>query len=237
MKSVAIVLAAGSGKRMGGPVKKQFLDLCGKPLIFYPLETFEKSFIDEIIMVIQPEDEEYIREEIVKKYGLSKVSKFVYGGDERYNSVLNGLNAIDTCDYVFIHDGARALIDTGSLERGLASVKETGACVIGMPSKDTVKIADENGIVKMTPDRSSVWNVQTPQIFKFDLIKEAYNNVISHEKEYKDKGINITDDAMVLELYSDHPIKLVEGSYRNFKVTTPEDTDLAKRIIESGMNA
>ena len=233
IKTTAIILAAGSGTRMGGPVKKQFMLLNDRPLLYYPLKVFEESFIDEIIIVASPEDKDFINREIVSKYGFKKVTNIVPGGEQRYDSVLCGLNAIDRCDYVFIHDGARPMIDSKTLERGLDAVTKHDACVIGVPSKDTVKIADEQNRVVSTPRRDLVWNIQTPQIFRFSLIKEAYNDVVGRAGEYKAQGISITDDAMVLELYNDHDIRLVEGSYRNIKVTTPEDVILAETFLKA----
>lgn len=253
MKTVAIVLAAGSGKRMGGDVKKQFLLLRGKPVLFYSLKVFQESFIDEIVLVTAESDIEYVRENIVDRFGLSKVKAIVPGGSERYHSVFNGLQAVERLEsleadarmaegeeevaeatYIFIHDGARPLIDSEILERAMEEVKNCGACVVGMPSKDTVKVADTNRLVQSTPNRSLVWNIQTPQVFEFELIKDAYADVVSREEELKARGVNITDDAMVLEEYSghpNHPIKLVEGSYRNIKVTTPEDLILAEALM------
>ena len=231
IKTSAILLAAGSGKRMGGSVKKQFMLLKDKPLLYYPMKVFEESFIDEIVVVCSPDDEDFIRDEIISKYGFKKISKLVPGGKERYDSVLCGLNAIEDCDYVFIHDGARPMIDIETLKRGSEAVQKYDACVIGVPSKDTVKIADEDNRVVSTPQRSLVWNIQTPQIFRFSLIKEAYTDVVGRAGEYSEQGISITDDAMVLELFNGHEIRLVEGSYRNIKVTTPEDIILAEAFL------
>ena len=231
IKTSAILLAAGSGKRMGGSVKKQFMLLKDKPLLYYPMKVFEESFIDEIVVVCSPDDEDFIRNEIISRYGFKKISKLVPGGKERYDSVLCGLNAIEDCDYVFIHDGARPMIDIETLKRGFDVVQKYDACVIGVPSKDTVKIADEDNRVVNTPRRSLVWNIQTPQIFRFSLIKEAYTDVVGRAEEYSKQGISITDDAMVLELFNDHEIRLVEGSYKNIKVTTPEDIILAEAFL------
>lgn len=231
MKTVAIVLAAGSGKRMGGNIKKQYMLLCEKPILYYSLKAFQDSFIDEIILVTSKDDIEFVKNDIIVRFGFSKVTNIVEGGKERYNSVLNGLNAIEDADYVFIHDGARPLVDNDILKRGFEAVKKYDACVVGMPSKDTVKIATEDGFVKSTPNRNLVWNIQTPQIFNFHMIKEAYIMVVSKEDELKSKGINITDDAMVLEQFNQHPIRLVEGAYSNIKVTTPEDLPLAKMFL------
>lgn len=236
MKTVAVILAAGNGKRMGTAVKKQFLLLLGKPILFYSLKAFEESIVDEIVLVATKEDMPFIKKEIVDKYGFAKVKYLVEGGRERYNSVMCGINAIVEASYIFIHDGARPMIDKDIIDRAFDAVRECKACVVGMPSKDTVKIANENGEVASTPDRSRVWNVQTPQVFEFSLIKEAYEAVLSKEEEYKKNGINITDDAMILETYSGHPVRLVEGSYENIKVTTPDDLVLAECFLKMRKN-
>lgn len=231
MKTTGIILAGGSGRRMGTDVKKQYILLKDKPVLYYSLKAFSDSFIDEIIIVAGEEDIEYVKSKIVAKYGFTKVTKVISGGKERYHSVLNGINAADKCDYIFIHDGARPMVTTQILERGLEAVKEYDACVIGMPSKDTVKIADEDGMVASTPNRNLVWNIQTPQIFRYELIKEAYNDVVGREEELKAKGVVITDDAMILEEYSGHPVKLVEGSYENIKITTMSDIDFVMNLL------
>ena len=159
------------------------------------------------------------------KYGFTKVSHVTAGGKERYDSVYEGLLACSDCGYVFIHDGARPFITEEILERGLRNARKTGACVVGMPSKDTVKLADEQGVVKETPDRSSVWTIQTPQIFSYELIREAHESI-----RRKDMS-GITDDAMVVETMCAHPVKLVQGSYENMKLTTPEDLKVAEAFL------
>lgn len=231
MKTTGIILAGGSGKRMGSKTKKQYMLLKDKPVLFYSLRAFTDSFINEIVIVAGEDDIDYVKKEIVQKYNFSKVTRIVPGGKERYHSVLNGINASSECDYIFIHDGARPMVTEDILYRGLEAVIKYDACVIGVPSKDTVKIADENGMVAATPNRNLVWNIQTPQIFKYDLIKEAYNDIVGREKELRQKGIVITDDAMVLEEYSHHPIKLVEGSYENIKITTMSDIDYVLNLL------
>lgn len=237
MKSIAIVLAAGSGKRMQSATKKQFMLVHEKPVLYYSLKAFEDSFVDNVIIVASKDDEAYIREDIINKYKFTKVISIVEGGPERYHSVLFGLRETErifaTDDaYVFVHDGARPMIDQDILGRALEAVKEFDACVVGMPSKDTVKIANENGMVVSTPKRDLVWTIQTPQVFRFNLIKEAYEDVISREEELKAQGISVTDDAMVLEISSNHPIKLVEGSYQNIKVTTPDDLPVLEDFLK-----
>ena len=167
----------------------------------------------------------YCKEEIVQKYGFTKVSAVIPGGKERYDSVYEGLRACKDTEYVLIHDGARPFIDHRIIERGLMAAAQTGASVTGMPSKDTVKIADEDGNVSETPDRSSVWIVQTPQIFQYPLIYGAYTSI--RQKEMT----GITDDAMVAEHETGVKIRFSEGSYRNIKITTPEDLEIAKVFL------
>ena len=230
-KTVAVVLAAGQGKRMHSNVQKQYLLLQDKPVIFYALKTFQDSFIDEIILVTGKGEEAYCQKEIVEKYHFSKVKKIVAGGRERYHSVASGLNAIEGEGYVFIHDGARPFVTQEILLRAYDAVKEYRACVVGMPVKDTIKIVDENKFAKMTPNRETIWQIQTPQVFDIKLAKEAYGRLIEEEDELKEKGIRITDDAMVVETLLQHPVKLVEGSYENIKITTPEDLNIARYLI------
>ena len=201
-KTTAIVLAAGQGKRMHSKIQKQFLEIQGHPVLYYSLKCFQESpLIHDIIIVTA-------------------------GGKERYDSVYKGLLACEECKYVFIHDGARPFITEEILERGMFGVQETGACVVGMPSKDTVKVADEADFVSETPDRKRVWTVQTPQIFSYDLIKKA------HEGIRKKDMTAITDDAMVVEQESGVQVRLVEGSYQNIKITTPEDLDVAEVFLK-----
>lgn len=233
MKTIAIVLAAGKGKRMNSDVKKQYLLLDGKPILYYSLKTFEDSFIDEIIIVSGPDDKEYVRQEIVKKYGFKKVSLIVTGGRERYHSVLNGLMASTTCDYVFIHDGARPFITKSILNRALESVKANRAVAVGMPVKDTIKIVDKSKKVVDTPNRNGVWLTQTPQCFTYQDITCAYEDLLASETTLTNKGIKITDDAMVYETFGAGDVTLVEGSYENIKITTPDDLITAEAILNN----
>ena len=233
MKTIAIVLAAGSGKRMNSSTKKQYLLLDGKPIIYYSLKAFEESFIDEIIIVTGPDDREYCMSEIVNKYGFSKVSLVVVGGQERYHSVMNGLLAAGNCDYVFIHDGARPFITQDVLNRTLEKVKQTGAAVVGMPVKDTIKIVDNAKKVIDTPNRNGVWLTQTPQCFEYQSITNAYEDLIASETSLTGRGIKITDDAMVLETFGSKTVHLVEGSYENIKITTPDDLIHAEAILKN----
>lgn len=232
VRTAAVVLAAGSGKRMKSSTKKQYMLLGGRPIIYYSLKTFQESFIDEIVLVVSPGDVDYCQKEIAEKYGFNKVRCIVEGGSERYHSVAIGLNSISSCDYVFIHDGARPMVTEEILDRALACVKQHKACVVGMPVKDTIKIADEGGNIVSTPNRNLVWMVQTPQVFDYVLIKEAYDKLIIKEQQLKASGIVVTDDAMVVETLTGHTVKLTEGSYENIKITTPEDIQIAENFLQ-----
>lgn len=235
MKSVAIVLAAGSGSRMNNDIPKQYMELRGKPLIYYSLQTFEDSSVDEIILVVGKDEIDYNRKHIVEKYKFSKVKEVVAGGSERYFSVYNGLKTIKEADYVLLHDGARPFVSLDLVEAILKDVRQYKACVLGVPSKDTVKIVNDSNLVTNTPDRKYAWIVQTPQAFSYFLIKKAYEAVIMELSSLgeNDTKPNITDDAMVVEHYTNHPIKLIEGSYANIKITTPEDIIVGDALIKS----
>lgn len=226
-KCTAIVLAAGQGRRMGTKVQKQYLEIQGKPVLYYALKAFQDSeLIDEIILVVGENQEEYCQKEIIEKYSLNKVNQIVQGGSERYYSVWNGLQAMGNDGYVFIHDGARPFINGDIIKRAYESVVENKACVVGMPVKDTIKIADEQGYAKETPNRSYVWAVQTPQVFETQLIKKAYSELMGSS------DISVTDDAMVAERMLGVKVKLVQGSYENIKITTPEDILIANEFVK-----
>ena len=225
-RCTAIVLAAGQGKRMHSKIQKQFLEIGGKPILYYSMECFQKSpLIQDIILVTGEDMISYCQSEIVEKYGFTKVCKVTAGGKERYDSVYAGLLCCQDTDYVYIHDGARPFVTEEMIQRGYEAVKRTNACVMGMPSKDTVKLADPSGYIKETPDRKIIWNIQTPQIFSYDLIRGAYESI-----RKKDMS-NVTDDAMVVEQETGTKILLVEGSYQNIKITTPEDLAVAEAFL------
>ena len=225
-KYAAIVLAAGSGKRMNSQVHKQYLIIQDRPVLYYSLKEFEDSAVDEIVLVVGKGEEEFCRREIVDKYGISKVKAIVEGGKERYHSVFEGLKQTSDADYVLIHDGARPFVNQDIIRRCMQEVQKYQACVVGMPVKDTIKIADEEGYAKQTPDRKNVWMIQTPQTFSYALIYEAYEEML------KTEDTAITDDAMVLERTKGKKSKLIEGSYRNIKITTPEDLLIANVYLQ-----
>lgn len=229
-KITAIVLAAGSGSRMKSKTKKQFMEIKGKPVIWYSLFEFEKSRVDEIILVTGKEDIDYCKKEIVEKYNLKKIKNVVAGGSERYESVYNGLKEV-TGNIVLIHDGARPLINNEIIERSIEGTIKSDACVVGVPVKDTIKRANKEGYIIDTPNRSELWITQTPQSFKTDLVKMAYKK-IKEELEKGNTTLNITDDAMVVEEFTTNQVRFVQGDYKNIKVTTPEDIDIAELFIE-----
>ena len=240
----AIVLAGGKGTRMNSEIPKQFLVVGGKPLISYSLDVFEKSpFIDAIIIVTSQDYTGYMKA-LVKENGYKKIAGIALGGKERYDSVHSGLELIQTLmssgagqlsrdeewlsgeDYIFIHDGARPCVTAQIIYNCMQDVMEYKACVAAVPVKDTIKVADKAGMSVNTPDRSTLWQIQTPQVFEAGLIKEAY------ERLYNDTTAgNITDDAMVVEQESGVKVCLVEGSYHNIKITTPEDLLVAESFL------
>lgn len=229
----AVVLSAGKGKRMNSEVPKQYMMLEGQPVLCYSLQAFGQSRIEEIVLVSGREDLEYCRREIVEKYNLTKVSSVVSGGKERYHSVYCGLCELakltNPPDYVMIHDGARPFVDQAMIERCAAAVEQSQACVAGMPVKDTIKIADEQQFAVETPRRSLVWQIQTPQVFSFSLIYQAYRKLL--EMEQAGNLVSVTDDAMVVETVMKKQVRLIEGSYKNIKITTPEDLEIARVFL------
>jgi len=217
MKTVAIITAAGQGKRMGRP--KQFIKIAGRPMLWWTLSVFQKTkAIDEIILVINAEEKNQ-----TKGFKFSKIKKVVAGGGERQDSVNNGLKALpENTEIVVIHDGARPLVTAGMIEAAIHQAKKHGAAVVGVPVKDTIKLVNPKpGTVIRTLSRDRVWAAQTPQVFKRGLIMRAY------QKYGKQK---VTDDAMLVEKMG-KPVKMLMGSYLNLKITTPDDLLLAEALL------
>ena len=259
----AILLAAGRGTRMGSGIRKQFMELAGRPVLSWSLNVLALSpIVTEIVLVIPAggganksaeEEQEHIRRLFIDplpEAAAAKVRALVPGGAERYNSVYNGLEAIQwPCDYVFIHDGARPLITEEMLEKLFRAVQEYKAVVAASPSKDTVKITDDSGFVQSTPDRSRVWNIQTPQCFEYELVKSSYEKIIGAASDtapaaafadFAGAGhqnsqtpLKITDDAMVVEYASDTKVRPVDTGYQNIKITTPEDLLVAEVFLRN----
>lgn len=227
MKSTAIILAAGSGKRFSSDKKKQFVELYDKPLLYYSLKAFSESKLDEIIVVTSKDDIDFVKEDIVKKYGFTKVTSIVEGGAERYDSVYNGLKVCG--GYIcLIHDSARAMISVELINRCIEETFKYRAVVPAVTPKDTIRVRDgEFG--GETIDRNTLCIIQTPQCFDMALIKSAFEGL--YKTDYKTLGI--TDDAMVVEKFTDAKVRLIEGDYKNIKVTTPEDIVIAKAFLDA----
>ena len=224
-----IVLAAGTGKRMKSSVQKQYMDLCGKPVLYYALAAFENSKVDKIIVVTGKDEIEYVRENIIQKYKISKVQKVVAGGKERYNSVYNALYSIENASTVLIHDGARPFISSDKIDELIQSAREYPAIIAGVPVKDTIKSTTVDGMVKETIPRENLWQVQTPQVFDYNKLKKAYEKILGSEYEK-----SITDDSMIWEkIYKNYPVKIIFGDYNNIKLTTPEDLIIGESIMNA----
>jgi len=223
MKVTAIIPAAGSGKRINA--KKQFLELLGKPIIAITVSVFEEcQNIDDIIVVVGKDDID-LTGKILKAF--KKVKHIIEGGDERQDSVYNGISAIkpeSDDDIVVIHDGVRPLVTKELLAKAVTEVKVSKAAVVGVPAKDTIKTISNENIILETLDRKSIWQIQTPQAFKYTVIKEAYERA-------KKVGYSATDDSKLVERLG-IPVKMIMGSYQNIKITTEEDLPIAEAIIK-----
>lgn len=232
-RCTALLLAAGSGKRMGTKIRKQYLELGGEPLFLHSVRAMDESpVITDIILMTPAGDGNYCRH-LIEKAGLAEKLRGVFdGGSERYFSVAKGLEAISwPCRYVFIHDCARPFIDQDTIRRLYECVRAGQPCVAGMPSKDTIRITDEEGLEESTPDRSRTWIVQTPQVFPIDTIREAHRRLIDEADTLIRKGIRVTDDAMVARMMTGCRVRMIEATYRNIKVTTPEDIPVAEALL------
>ncbi len=229
MRIVALIPAAGVGRRMGSgnrQLNKVFYIVNGKPLLYYTLRHFEScSEIEEIVLIVRGGEEDYCRSEIIDRFGIRKIKRIIPGGRERQDSVFNGLQEIkeDGFDLVAIHDGARPLIKEEVILRAIAETIRYKAGVVAVPVKDTIKREDKAGFVQRTIDRKELWAIQTPQIFSFELIYDSYI------KAYEDNFYG-TDDAMLVERLG-HQVKLVMGAYDNLKVTTPDDLVIMETIL------
>ncbi len=226
-KRVAIIPAAGTGVRMETNRPKQFLDLDGRPVLVRTLEVFQACpVIDSIILITPEQDVEYTRKEIVDKHGLTKVEKVVAGGERRQDSVRLGLEAWEGHDgLALIHDGVRPLVSADLIVRVLDAAKENRAVIAALPAKETVKEIDENALVVKTYDRQKVWLVQTPQVFRYEDI------LMAHQRAIQENWEEVTDDGLLIEKMG-IPVKVIEGSEDNIKVTTPRDMELARFLVK-----
>jgi len=217
----AIIVAAGESRRMGG-VDKVFALLNGKAVLTRVVDVFQRcSSIDQIVVVL---NQQKLKpgQQLVAEQGWSKVTDVCPGGDRRQDSVVAGLSRLSHCSWVVIHDGARPLVTEDLIERGLEAATETGAAVAAVPVIDTIKVVGDNRFVRETLTRQHLWAVQTPQVFRFDIIVEAHRQA---------KG-DVTDDATLVEQLG-YRVKLYMGSYDNIKVTTPDNLALAEVLWQS----
>ena len=228
MKIVALIAAAGKGKRMNARISKPFIPIFGKPILAYTIEKFEKcKLIDKIYLAVNSEEKELCSRDIIIKYNFTKVQELIDGGETRQDSIFNGLKALDKdTDIVVIHDGARPLIEETLIRDSIETAQKYGAAITAIPIKDTVKKSGNNFFINKTLNREEIWRAQTPQTFKYDLILPAYH------KAYKDKYL-ATDDAAILERYG-HKVKLIIGSEENIKITTPFDIIVAENFLKKG---
>ena len=227
----AVIVAGGKGARMGLNINKQYYRIYDKEILAITLEVFNKlELIDEIILVVSEEEISYCNENIMKKYKLNKIKKIVKGGEERQQSVYNGLkNCNIKTDIVLIHDGARPFVNERIIRDSIKCAKIYGACTAAISVKDTIKVVDKDAVVMDTLNRNNLVVIQTPQTFRFDLILKA------HEEGIKNK-LCVTDDTMFVEAM-EKTVKIVEGSYFNIKLTTPEDLIFGKAIYEYMQNS
>ena len=223
-KNAAVIVAAGSGTRMGTERHKQFLSVLGKPVLAYTLEKFNNNkYINEIVIVTK---EEYISycQNLVKTYEINKATTIVIGGCTRQKSVFNGVNSVsDDIDCVLIHDGARPLVSDETISKCAIALKNNKACAVGVPMKDTIKYSDNGSFIDRTVDRSRLWQIQTPQCFDKQL-------VMKYHKMAANDGFEATDDCMLFEHYGER-VALVEGEYENIKITSPQDIFVMEGLL------
>ncbi len=226
--TTAIILAGGTGKRMNSNISKQLLKIRDEHIIEITLQKFQNNDnINEIIVVSNERDLQFLKLNICSNY--SKIKKVVLGGNERQHSVYNALKCLDdNTDYVLIHDGVRPFIYTYNINNIIDETVIHKATVLGVPTKNTIKIIDENGYIKETLNRNTLYEIHTPQCFEKKLIVEAYEKLLN-------SNIQVTDDASVIEKFSNIKVKLVIDSYDNIKITTKEDLDFANIILNKGV--
>lgn len=223
--TVAVVPAAGVGRRMGEGSPKPYRYLGSRPMISYVLSALSKCpEIDQVVIVVAAQDREFCRKEIMPTCNLGKPWQLVIGGSERQESVYKGLTVVQgSAEIVVVHDAARPLVSVPILKACIFEAKRCGACIVGLPVRDTLKEVDEKGLIKRTIDRSCVWLAQTPQVFRYDLLWQA------HQKA-RDENFIGTDDAVLVERLG-IAVKMIKGSGNNIKVTYPEDLALVEGFL------
>jgi|WetSurMetagenome_2_1015567.scaffolds.fasta_scaffold66650_2 2-C-methyl-D-erythritol 4-phosphate cytidylyltransferase len=225
LKIGVVIPAAGKGTRMNVPESKQFLDLAGKPVIAHTLERFQSSSdVDVIIPVTDEENLERLRK-IIKAFAFSKVTDVVLGGAMRQDSVWQGLLTLErhNADIVIIHDAVRPFVSQSIIHESVIAAIENGAAIVAVHPKDTVKYSEDNRIVRQTLNRDTLWLIQTPQVFRYSLLRKAYHQAFTDQ-------FYGTDDASIVERL-DVCVQIIEGTYGNIKITTPEDLDIARWFV------
>lgn len=225
----AVIPAAGQGKRLGGAVKKQFLTLDGLPILIHTLIPFQQSpFVNEIVCVVPKEDLSFF-EGIISEHRLGKVKQILPGGERRQDSVWAAVSELrrrsDPSDLVLVHDGVRPLVTADLIERTVAAAGEIGGAVAALPVTDSLKRVSSDKMICESLPRAGVWAMQTPQVFRLGLLIEAYQKA-------GEEGFEATDEAMLVERIG-HPIRCIEGSIENLKITTPPDLKTAERLLRS----
>lgn len=225
MNVSAVIVAAGRSTRMNKSLNKVYLSIAGKPVLYYSIKAFDEiEWIKEIIVVTSPEETEYCQENVLEKFYWNKPFKIVKGGEERQYSVYNGISVVDKdCEIVAIHDGARPLVTKEIIMEAIKAAYLYKAAAVGVPVKDTIKVADEDNFILDTPDRRYLWAIQTPQVFEKELIMKAHRKAL-------EEGFLGTDDSVLVERMG-FKVKLVEGDYKNIKITTPEDLVVAELFL------
>ena len=226
----AVIVAAGEGVRMKGKMRKQYLDLSGRPVLAYSIMAFDScSLVEEIFVVVPKEDIEYCQNKILSLLDLKKCIKLVHGGAERQDSVYNGLQEINKkiTETVVIHDGVRPFINPEDLTECILGSKKYGACILGTPASDTLKRVDKSGTIETTLPRENIWLAQTPQAFQYDLILKAHETA----RRYGYVG---TDDASLVERLGGN-VKIINGSRFNIKITNKEDFAVVKAMFDAGL--
>lgn len=229
-KSYAVILAAGSGTRMGGAVAKQYQLLGERSVLYYSVRTFEESAVDGIVLVTADGMQEYVKKEIVEKYGFGKVIAVTAGGKARMDSVCAGLRALPEEGIVLIHDGARPFVTAELIGRLLTRMEGEAACIPAVPVRDTIKRA-RNGAVIDTPERSGLFAVQTPQAFELGVLRLSFQKYREWKQEHPQEEMEVTDDAMLVEKMLGRRVAVENGDARNIKLTTPEDRIIAEAFL------
>jgi 2-C-methyl-D-erythritol 4-phosphate cytidylyltransferase len=224
MRVSGIIVAAGSGSRMGGAVNKHLLPLAGRPVVAHALAAFQACWIIDDVILVGGQERLDVYQGIVDQYGLTKVRAIVQGGETRQESCAKGLNEVTDADIVCVHDGARPLVTERMIVESAQQAAEHGAALVAVPVKDTIKHATDDGFVRETLPRERLWQVQTPQAFRPEILRRA-------QQAAGDAFIG-TDDAVLVERLG-LPVKIVQGEYSNIKITTADDLVVAEYLLRS----